>query len=256
VDIANPAFDYDGQKHDYAQVRRGDPRIAASVRSALEGCGTLVNVGAGTGSYEPEDLYVVPVEPSEKMRRDRLALGRRPALKASAGNLPFDDGSFDASLAILTIHHWPDLEAGLADMRRVTRRRMVILTYDPDRLADFWNARYFPELVEAERKRYPALERIESSVGMKARRSVIRIPLDCTDGFQEAFYGRPEGFLEERVRRAQSAWSFIPRDLELEYVRALESDLRSGEWDRRYGFHRTLAEYAGAFRMLVFESAP
>jgi SAM-dependent methyltransferase len=251
--MENPAFDYDGQEHDYKQVRRADPRIAAYVRAGLEGCATVVNIGAGTGSYEPEDTYVISVEPSEKMRRDRLALGRRPALKASADRLPFDDGSFDASLAILTVHHWPDLEAGLLEMRRVSRRRMVILTYDPDRLEDFWNARYFPELIAAERKRYPDLGRIEAILGMKAERTVIRIPLDCTDGFQEAFSGRPEGFLEDKVRRAQSAWGFISKQLESEYISRLRSDLESGEWDGKYGHHRTLGEYAGAFRMLVFE---
>ncbi len=250
--IENPAFDYDNNKHDYAQVRRADKRIFSYVQSALVDFNTVINVGAGTGSYEPQDKYVISVEPSSVMRKKRLALGRNPAINAFADSLPFEDMSFDVSLAILTIHHWPDLRAGLEEIKRVTRSKIVILTYDPERLADFWNVNYFPKVVEVESKRYPVLGTISSILGSTPKVSKIRIPFDCTDGFQEAFYGRPEFFLKEEVRQAQSAWGFIEKDIEHEYVEHLRSDIQSGEWDRLYGFHREMPFFEGAYRMLEF----
>lgn len=138
-------------------------------------------------------------------------------------------------------------------MKRVSRKKIVILSYDPSALELFWNAEYFPELIEAERSRYPALGTIEQIVGLPAKVTKIKIPLDCTDGFQEAFYGRPEAFLREEVRRAQSGWSFIGKEREAEYVAAFAKELETGEWDRKYGFHRTMPEFEGAFRMLEFE---
>jgi SAM-dependent methyltransferase len=158
--LVSPAFDYDHQQHHYDQVRRADPRIEQIILRALAGCATVLNVGAGTGSYEPRDRYTIAVEPSAVMRAKRLALGRPPAVDAGADRLPFDDDAFDAGMAVLTIHHWPDLAAGLLEMKRVARRRILLLTYDPAQLDVFWNAHYFPELIEIERRRYPALERI------------------------------------------------------------------------------------------------
>lgn len=175
-----------------------------------------------------------------------------PAVNAKADHLPFDDSSFDAVMGVLTIHHWPNLADGLREIKRVCRKKIVLLTYDPTQLDLFWNIDYFPELVEIERRRYPRLEAIEEALGLQARARVIPIPRDCTDGFQEAFYARPEGFLDPEVRRAQSAWGFLDKDLERAYVQRLADELRSGAWDKKYGHHRGLSEFLGAFRLLEF----
>jgi SAM-dependent methyltransferase len=256
VKIDNPAFDYDHRDHNYAAIRRPDPRIAQQIRDSLTDCHTVLNVGAGAGSYEPDGKYVVAVEPSETMRRKRLSLGRVPAINAVAGRLPFDDHSFDAVMGVLTIHHWPDLEQGLREIKRVSKKKIVLLTYDPTKLDLFWNVAYFPELIEIERRRYPKLEAIDSALGLKATVSCVRIPMDCTDGFQEAFYARPEAFLDPEVRKAQSAWGFLDKDLEKAYVKRLEDELRSGEWDNNYGQNRILPEFEGAFRLLEFTLNP
>jgi ubiquinone/menaquinone biosynthesis C-methylase UbiE len=213
----------------------------------------VLNIGAGTGSYEPVDKYVIAVEPSSVMRAKRLALGRSPAVNAKADDLPFDDKSFDAAMAVLTIHHWPDLKAGLSEMKRVSKKRISILTYDPEMLDVFWNVEYFPQLIEIERSRYPNLNYLAECLDTEIKITNIKIPLDCSDGFQEAFYGRPEAFLQEEVRNAQSAWGFLDKDIEKQYIRRLSDDLASGEWDRLYGHHRTLPEFEGAFRLLEID---
>jgi SAM-dependent methyltransferase len=248
--ITNPAFDYDSKGHQYSEIRKEDPRIGRYVHKSLEGCKTVLNVGAGAGSYEPDDKFVIAVEPSAVMRAKRLALGRNPAVNARADDLPFDDGSFDAVMAVLTIHHWPDLKAGLLEVKRVAKKKITILTYDPDMLDVFWNAKYFPQLIEIERSRYPKLDRIAEYLAEEITITNIKIPFDCTDGFQEAFYGRPEAFLQQEVRNAQSAWGFLNKEIEHTYVKKLSDDLASGEWDRLYGYHRTLPEFEGAFRLL------
>lgn len=248
--ISNPAFDYDGKDHNYPAIRKADPRIGMYVRRSLDSCDTVLNVGAGTGSYEPADKFVIAVEPSSVMRAKRLALGRYPAVNAKADDLPFDDKSFDAVMAVLTVHHWPDLKSGLSEVKRVSKKKITILTYDPEMLDIFWNAKYFPQLIEIERSRYPKLDRIAECVGKDITITSIKIPIDCTDGFQEAFYGRPEAFLQAEVRNAQSAWGFLDKELESKYVKQLSDDLESGEWDRLYGYHRMLPEFEGAFRML------
>ena len=250
MQIKNPGFDYDSKNHNYSDIRKADPRIGAYVRKSLNDSNTILNVGAGTGSYEPDDKFVIAVEPSSVMRAKRLTLGKNPAVNAKADDLPFDDRSFDAVMAILTIHHWPDLRSGLLEVKRVAKKKIAILTYDPEMLDIFWNARYFPRLIEIERSRYPKLEQISAYLGEEITITNIKIPLNCTDGFQEAFYGRPEAFLREEVRNAQSAWGFLDKGLEIEYVKRLSDDLASGEWDRLYGYHRTLPEFEGAFRLL------
>jgi SAM-dependent methyltransferase len=248
--ILNPAFDYDRKDHNYAAIRRADPRIGQYVADALRDARTVLNVGAGTGSYEPEDKYVVAVEPSSVMRAKRLAGGKHPAIDAKADSLPFDDKSFDAAMMVLTIHHWPDLKKGLQEVKRVTRDKIVILTYDPEQLDVFWNTHYFPELIEVERRRYPPLSRIGEHLECPIHISKIAIPLDCSDGFQEAFYGRPEAFLDRDVRNAQSAWGFLDEATHAECVERLRADLASGRWDELYGAHRTMARFVGAYRVV------
>ncbi len=251
MQIKNPAFNYDQSEINYSGQRKTDPRIAEYVFKALENSKTVLNVGAGSGSYEPEDRYVIAVEPSATMRAQRLSNNKLPAIIATADSLPFSDKSFDATMAMVTVHHWPDLEKGLQELKRVTKNKIVIMTFDPDALNDFWNVNYFPELIEIERQRYPKLERIIKAIGGKSEVIKIPIPLDCVDGFQEAFYGRPEAFLEKSVRIAQSAWGFLPPGLEEKYVNALAEDLISGEWDKKFGYFRKQVTFTGALRLIV-----
>ncbi|HVY75244.1 MAG TPA: methyltransferase domain-containing protein [Puia sp.] len=251
MNISDPAFNYDQHGSRYSGYRRTDPRIAAHVWQALGQAKTVLNVGAGAGSYEPEDRYVVAVEPSPVMRAQRQAAGRVPAINAKADNLPFDDQSFDASMAIVTVHHWPDMRKGLQELRRVTRHQVVVMTFDPEALGDFWNVHYFPEVIDVERARYPSIEFITGVLGGRSEVKTIPIPFDCVDGFQEAFYGRPEAFLDPQVRLNQSAWGFLDEGQEKIIVERLEKDLRSGEWDRRYGYLRHQAEFVCALRLVI-----
>ena len=185
--IENPAFNYDQLGQKYSGYRQTDPRIAGFVNKALGDAKTILNVGAGAGSYEPADKYVVAVEPSVVMRTQRMKNNKVPAINAKAGNLPFDDHSFDASMAMVTVHHWPDIDQGLKELRRVTKNQVIIMTFDPEQLDNFWNADYFPELIEVEKARYPTIDLIKKSLGGNCKVIPIPVPLDCSDGFQEAF---------------------------------------------------------------------
>ncbi len=249
--IDNPAFDYDKSGQKYSSQRQTDPRIAGYIHNALEDARTILNVGAGSGSYEPADKYVVAVEPSAIMRSQRIANSRMPAINATAENLPFDDNAFDASMALVTVHHWPSIENGLKELRRVTKGQVVIMTFDPDALDNFWNVHYFPELIDVEKARYPKLDIIKQSLGGKCEVIEIPIPLDCLDGFQEAFYGRPEAFLKKEVRAAQSAWGFLQDGVEEKLVQRLADELASGEWDRKYGHFRTQPAFICALRLII-----
>jgi SAM-dependent methyltransferase len=250
ITVGDPAFDYEAGGQQYAMVRRADPRIAARIHEALGDARTVLNVGAGAGSYEPRDRYVVPLEPSGVMRRQRPS-HLAPALAASADAIPFDDGAFDAAMAVLTVHHWTDRAHCLGEIRRVTRGAVVVMTFDPDAATDFWLRDYAPELVEVERQRYGPLASITTGLGGQTRVAAIDVPRDCTDGFQVAFYARPEAFLDARVRRSQSAWSFLPAGVEDRIVSALESDLASGRWDAKYGHLRALPAIACQLRLVI-----
>lgn len=249
--IANPAFDYDQYGQQYSGYRQTDPRIAAYVNEALADAQTILNVGAGAGSYEPADKYVVAVEPSQVMRAQRLQKGKVPAINAKADHLPFDDNAFDAAMAMVTVHHWPDIDKGLKELRRVTRNQVIVMTFDPEQLDNFWNAHYFPELIAVEKARYPAIDFIQQSLGGQSKVVSVPIPFDCTDGFQEAFYGRPEAFLQKEVRQSQSAWGFLAAGQEEELVQRLADDLASGEWDRKYGHYRNEPHFTCALKLVV-----
>ncbi|MBE2317518.1 class I SAM-dependent methyltransferase [Solirubrobacter sp. CPCC 204708] len=235
-------FDYERAGAGYARRRRTDPRIAAHVHAALGDARTVLNVGAGAGSYEPEDRYVVAVEPSAAMRAQRPS--ERPAVNAVAEALPFDDDSFDAAMAMITVHQWADVRRGVSELRRVARGPVVILTFDPDALLDFWLAEYVPALLEAERPRFPPLGALGDRV------QAVPIPLDCQDGFIEAFYGRPEAFLDPEVRAAQSAWEKTGVDVG-PGLTALAEELASGAWDARHGDLRRQPEYVGSLRLVT-----
>jgi SAM-dependent methyltransferase len=243
-------YDYEHGGAGYALRRRTDPSIAALIRGALGSAQTVINVGAGAGSYEPEDLEVTAVEPSATMR------SQRPAHLATAQNavaeaLPFDDDSFDAAMATITIHQWSDADQGLREMRRVSRGPVVILTFDGDALDEFWLASFASEMIEAERRRYPTIDHVLEVLGGKSTVTIVPIPHDCLDGFTEAFYGRPEALLDPAVRRSQSAWSFVSEDVEATSIEKLRSSLESGEWDRRFGVLRQQPEYLGSLRLIV-----
>jgi len=241
-------FDYEAAGAGYGRLRQTDPRLARVVHAALGDARTVVNVGAGSGSYEPEDRYVVAVEPSAAMRAQRRA--DRPAVDAVAEALPFDSGSFDAAMAMITVHQWPELERGLAELRRVARGPVVVLTFDPDALTSFWLADYVPELLEAERPRMPSLERIGAALGGEVDVAAPPIPHDCVDGFIEAYYARPEAFLDADVRVAQSAWAHTEVDV-TEGLAKLRSDLESGVWEARYGDLRERPDYIGSLRLIT-----
>ncbi len=180
---------YDSIGTNYRRFRRPDPRIQRVLLRALDGLGTVVNVGAGTGSYEPRDRFVVAVEPSMVMIRQR-SQEAAPAVQATATDLPFRDGSFDGSLAILTIHHWEDWRRGLRELVRAARRRVVVLTWDPS-AEGFWLVEdYFPEILRIDRQIFPGLEALREELG-HIRVEPVAIPHDCTDGFLGAYLRRP-----------------------------------------------------------------
>jgi SAM-dependent methyltransferase len=243
-------FDYDTHGLGYVNHRQPDPSIQKMINEALGEARTVINVGAGAGSYEPTDRYVVAIEPSAVMRGQRPA-HLAPAINAFAESLPFDDESFDASMAILTIHHWKDKLAGLKEMRRVTRGPVVIFTYDARVVHEFWFSDYSPEIIETDNKRFPPIELILETLGGNAEVNPISVPLNCTDGFHEAYYGRPESFLDPRVRNSQSSWPLLPPGAEERIVKKLASDLETGEWDKKYGQFRTQPEFIGALRLII-----
>jgi SAM-dependent methyltransferase len=172
-------------------------------------------------------------------------------LIGSAESLPLDDNSFDAAMAMLTVHHWPDRVLGLREMRRVARGPVLVFTFDPDAATEFWLSDYAPEFIDIERRRYGSLAVITDALGGRHDVQPIPVACDCTDGFQVAFYARPEAFLDARVRGSQSAWKFLPPGVEERIVASLARDLESGEWDRRYGHFRSQPSINCQLRLVV-----
>jgi hypothetical protein len=220
------------------------------VLAALGDARTVLNVGAGAGSYEPRDREVVAVEPSRSMRAQRPPESG-PAVDAIAEDLPFEDGSFDAAIALVTIHQWSDWRAGLRELDRVSRRSAVVLTFDGEALDRLWLGKYVPELFAAESGRYPAIDAIGEELSGVVTVEDVPIPLDCVDGFTEAYYGRPEAFLDPEMRQAQSAWGFVDRASADRGLERLRRDLESGAWDERHGHLRAQPEFVGALRLIV-----
>jgi SAM-dependent methyltransferase len=220
---------YDTIGIDYSALRRPDPRIAAAIHAHLEGAASVLNVGAGAGSYEPTHLEVTAVEPSAAMIQQRPE-GNAVVVQAAAEDLPFDDRSFDASMAVLTVHHWSDVGKGLREMRRVTRGKIIILTCDP-LTSSFWLLDYLPELGTLDQQQMPSMADFEAALGPVQRISVS-IPHDCTDGMLCAYWRRPAAYLDPKVRRSMSSFWRIG-DV-TEPLRRLKDDLQSGEWERKY----------------------
>jgi SAM-dependent methyltransferase len=234
----------------YTHFRQPDPRIAAFIHRALRDAETVLNVGAGAGSYEPTDRRVTAVEPSASMRAQRPA-HLPEAIDAVAERLPFADNSFDAAMATFTIHQWPDLAQGLAEIRRVTSGPIALLTCDPDLLDRFWLNAYAPEAIAVEAGRYPAMDRVTRALGGAADILSVPIPLDCRDGFNEAYYGRPEMLLDPAARLACSAWSFVDAAAVTRFEADLARDLADGTWDARHGALRKQPTFEGSLVLIV-----
>jgi SAM-dependent methyltransferase len=227
--------EYDASRAAYTATRRTDPRIAARIERALGDARTVVNVGAGAGSYESPEREVVAVEPSATMRAQRPD-GAAEAIEAWAESLPFDDASFDAATAILTVHHWADPSAGLRELRRVARGPVVVLTFDPEQSGAFWLVRdYLPEVAALDRQRIPAIERVVEALPGRVNVERVPIPHDCRDGFLGAFWRRPEVYLEPAVRPGISAFGDLDPAVLDRALERLRNDVDSGAWRRRYG---------------------
>jgi SAM-dependent methyltransferase len=239
---------YDSIGANYTAVRREDPRIAARIRAALGHARTVVNVGAGTGAYEPADLEVVAVEPSETMIAQRPE-GAAPVVRAYAEELPFKDGSFDAAMGVLTDHHWTDHARGLAEMRRVARR-VVLFTWDPATVHDMWIVRdYLPSVADLIPDGY-RLAHTLARLG-DARAEPVPIPHDCRDGFFHAYWRRPEAYLDPAVRAGISIFAKLDPAAVQEGVDRLRRDLESGEWERRNADLLDLDEVDAGYRLVV-----
>ena len=237
---------YDTIGVDYSDLRKSDSRIEMVIGRALGSAKTVLNVGAGAGSYEPADRQVTAIEPSVEMIRQRGA-SAAPVIQGYAEDLPFDDNSFDASMAILTVHHWADKEKGLKEMRRVTRGQVVVLTFDPSHRG-FWLADYIPELVKLDEVIMPRMADYEEWLG-PVEISAVPIPHDCTDGFLYAYWRRPEAYLDPRITAAMS--SFWALDNISEGLRKLKGDLDTGAWAQRYSELLNRDEYDVGYRLVA-----
>jgi hypothetical protein len=242
--------DYAAIGKGYAHFRRPDPRIARFIEAALGDARTVLNVGAGAGSYEPTAREVTAVEPSRSMRDQRPA-HLAPAIDAVAEHLPFPDARFDAGMSTFSVHQWQDLDAGLRELRRVTRGPVLIMTCEPAELDRFWLHDYCPEAIAVEAKRYPSTEAIARALGAHSIILPVPIPLDCTDGFNEAYYGRPELLLDPAARLACSAWSFVTADIVQRFEASLAEDLKSGRWDAHYRHLRTQPVFEGSLKLIA-----
>jgi SAM-dependent methyltransferase len=240
---------YDVIGRSYSHTRTTDPRIAAAIWDALGEARTVVNVGAGTGNYEPPDREVTAVEPSAVMIAQRPPEAA-PAIQGSAEELPFEDASFDAAMAVLTLHHWNDWRAGLEELRRVARR-VVVFSWDPSFAGRLWvSAEYFPQLIDEDVEHFPSLA--DQAGALRALRvTAVPIPHDCRDGFYGAHWRRPEAYLDPVVRAGISTMAKrAPGELDAGLAR-LADDLRTGAWAERHADLLALDELDLGYRLLV-----
>ncbi len=245
-----PAYDRLGRH--YSDVRRADPRFAAAIWTALGDARTVLNVGAGAGSYEPTDREVIAVEPSPVMIAQRPP-GAVAALPGVAEALPLADRSVDATMGVFTMQHWDDVERGLAEVLRVTRERIVLLTLDVEATAAMWLCReYAPEIIEHDRETFPTIAQLKATLP-KVTVETLSVPSDCSDGFCVALWSRPEAHLDPAVRRCSSIWHLLPDAVVERVVAELGRDLESGEWDRRHGHLREQAALDVGLRLVRAE---
>jgi SAM-dependent methyltransferase len=243
--------EFDASRAAYTATRRTDPRIAAAIERALGHARTVLNVGAGAGAYESPEREVTAVEPSAMMRALRPD-GAPEAIDARAEDLPFDDDSFDAATAILTVHHWADPAKGLRELRRVARGTVVVLTFDPRESEAFWLVRdYLPEIAVADRKRLPSIPSAVEALGGEASVERVPIPHDCRDGFLGAYWRRPERYLEPAARPGISSFGDLDPALLERALERLRNDVDSGAWRRRYGGLLSREELDIGYRLVV-----
>jgi SAM-dependent methyltransferase len=243
---------YDRIGEGYARTRREDPGLRGVISAALSGARSVVNVGAGAGSYEPRDRHVIAIEPSDVMaaqRRRELA----PALRAEAHRLPLRDGSVDAAMAILTVHHWDaGQEQGVRELRRVAAGPVVILTCDPEVSGAMWlMADYLPEVAELDRRIFPSTARLAAWLGGTTRVETIPVPRDTCDWTLMSFWAHPERVLDAAARGATSGFARMPGEVIDRVVAAVGSDLNTGAWDARHGRLRSLDAYDSGMRLVV-----
>jgi SAM-dependent methyltransferase len=243
---------YDEIGNGYSHTRKPDPRISQRINSALGNCTTVINVGAGSGSYEPADKEVIAIEPSATMIRQR-DLSSAPVVQGVAEQLPFADKSFDAALACLTIHHWEKSGPGLAEMRRVARNRIVIFTWDQEVWESFWLLQeYFPCVNEHDRPRAVAIRDVIAELGQC---QILKVPIahDCMDGFHGAFWRRPHAYLDSGIRSAISSYALMQQEDLEEGLQRLAADLESGAWEARHKDILALKEIDLGYRLIVAE---
>ena len=242
---------YDRLGVGYAMARREDPRLAAAIHAALGDAVTVVNIGAGTGSYEPRDRRLVAIEPSPVMIAQRPP-DAAPAIIASAEALPLADASVDAAMAVLTDHHWSDRAQGLREMRRVARRRAVVFQHEPHVGAEFWLVRdYLPTFLR--RLHGKLLTDLMRPLGDDLEFRPVPVPHDCEDGFLGAYWRRPHAYLDPRVRDGTSVFRLLPEDEVATAVQRLRADLESGAWERRNADLLDREELDLGFRVVVAE---
>ncbi|WP_026947104.1 class I SAM-dependent methyltransferase [Algoriphagus marincola] len=239
--------DYNRIGINYSDYRKPDKRIAEMIEKEIGNSISAVNIGAGTGLYEPKFLDLIAVEPSEIMINQRSSEAA-PVIKASAEKLPFNDLQFDISLALLTVHHWRDLKLGLSEMKRVSNRQLIF-TLDPE-FPGFWmNQRYFPEIKQIDSRIFPGFHEIEEALGPMERVSVP-IPSDCSDGFGSAYWARPEAYLSEDVRLVMSSFNKISKKKLKQGIDLLSKEIADGTWDRMFGHLRNMKKLDLGFYIL------
>lgn len=248
AEASAPGSRYDRIGVGYANVRRPDPRIAAMIDAALGDARTVINVGAGTGSYEPVGRVVTAVEPSATMIAQRPA-GAAPVVQAAAEALPFADDAFDAAMAVLTIHHWQNPERGLRELRRVTRGPIVIVTFDP--AARPWLTDYLPELAALDAAQMPTMVDYKRWLGGPVVTKLVPIPYDCSDGFLYAYWRRPAAYLDPALRAGISSFARIDPTPGLG---RLAADLKSGVWASRYAGLLRAETYDAGYRLIICEN--
>jgi SAM-dependent methyltransferase len=239
----------------YGTRRVPDPRLERRLHAALGDARTVLNVGAGAGSYEPRDRAVVALEPSSVML-DQRPPGAACAVRGVAESLPFPDGAFDATLAVLTIHHWTDPLAGLAELRRVSRRQ-VVFHFDLDVGRRFWLSDYFPEAWAFDDRRSPTVTAVADALGGSSGRSgtvrvePLPVPHDCTDGFMAAYWSRPDAYLDPAVRAGISSLAQLGDAVIAPGLARLRDDLESGVWHERHAALLSRAEFDGGYRLVI-----
>jgi SAM-dependent methyltransferase len=241
---------YDQIGTSYTRTRRTEPRIAARLHAALGDGHRVLNVGAGTGNYEPADRQVIAVEPSPTMIAQRPA-GSAPVVRAFAEALPFPDNSFDASLAVFTVHHWPDAQRGLRELRRVARRQ-VFLSFDSGFDHDFWLVTdYFPEITALDTEQTCQSAAEIARVLEVHHVEPVPVPADCIDGFAACYWNRPEAYADPDVQAGISCLAMLDSDVLARGTRQLRDDLASGAWDERYGHLRELEEFDVGYQLVI-----